>query len=71
MTLKHLEWEKPINNQVNVYNKNNEWLGTLILENVGRHRHWCWYQQDNVRMSPGCLDELRLIQKELFKERKQ
>lgn len=45
-------------------------VGTLKLENVGKHRHWCWYQKEDVRMSPGCLQEVRDKQKQLFGIRK-
>ncbi len=49
-------------------NTKNEMLGSLRLERVGRHMHWCWYQEDYIRMSPGCLQEVRDKQKELLKE---
>lgn len=50
-------------------NESGEEVGYLMVENVGAHRHWCWYQHNGVWMSPGCLDEVRRKQKELFKDR--
>ena len=52
------------------YNNLDEYLGLLQLENVGRHMHWCWYQETGIRMTPGCLQNVKDMQKELFKERK-
>ena len=52
------------------YNMNDEYLGILNLELVGRHMHWCWYQHKRIRMSPGCLQNVRDMQKELFNNRK-
>ena len=54
---------------VRVFNKEKEHLGNLVLEQVGAHMHWCWRQSENIRMSPGCLQEVRDKQKELFKDR--
>ena len=51
------------------YNKDEEELGNLKYERVGAHMHWCWYQESCIRMSPGCLQEVRDMQKELIKER--
>ena len=47
-------------------NKEGECLGSLEYEMIGAHMHWCWYQLELIRMSPGCLEEVRLKQKELF-----
>jgi len=55
------EWE--------AYNDRNECVGALHWENVGRHMHWCWYQTQGFRMSPGCLEEVREKQKELLRLR--
>ena len=43
-------------------------LGWLEYERVGAHMHWCWYQHKDIRMSPGCLQEVRDKQKMLLKE---
>lgn len=48
------------------YNLDGEHLGFLQYENVGRHMHFCWYQYEGIRMSPGCLEEVRQKQKELI-----
>jgi len=49
------------------YNSNEELVGYLEYENVGRHMHWCWYQSEGFRMSPGCLQEVRDMQKKALK----
>lgn len=45
-------------------------LGNLSLQRFGAHTHWAWEQESFIVMSPGCLDEVRAKQKELFKDRK-
>lgn len=70
MTDKRLRWEKPTGTKfICAYNQDGEYLGNLTLEQVGAHQHWCWYQEKDIRMSPGCLQEVRDKQKELFKDR--
>ena len=66
---KRLNWCMFTKRKLSCYNTKNEFLGFLKLEQVGQHSHWCWYQLNGVRMSPGCLQEVRDKQKELFKER--
>jgi len=51
------------------FNKENECLGFLNREPIGRFQHWCWYQFEGIQMSPGCLQEVRDKQKELAKVR--
>lgn len=65
MTEKRIIWHKegPI---IWAENKDGEHLGNLEYERVGAHMHWCWYQEQGIRMSPGCLQEVRDKQKELF-----
>ena len=65
-------WEENYNNSdiFEAYNKKDEFLGSLIYERVGAHYHWCWYQEQGIRMSPGCLQEVREKQKELKRELK-
>lgn len=70
MKTNHISWDSIIHGTVHAYNQNNQHLGYLTIENVGRHRHWVWYQEYGIQMSPGCLDEVRIKQKELFKTRK-
>jgi len=71
MKNKLLTWEEePYVKGITAFNDDKERLGWLQLENVGRHRHWCWYQYDDIRMSPGYLEEVRVKQKELFQDRK-
>lgn len=66
---KRIDWRGD-NYTQSAYNDQNEELGYLSLEPVGAHTHWCWYQFEEIRMSPGCLQEVRDKQKELFKNRK-
>lgn len=69
----HLYWElsRSCENQWDAHaTKDDEYLGYLILERVGAHMHWCWAQEPCVYMSPGCLEEVRTKQKELFTNRK-
>ena len=44
-------------------NKDGEIVGYLMLQNVGRHVHWCWFQSYGYMMSPGCIEEVRKKQK--------
>lgn len=64
-----IDWEENFgdSNIFEAYNKKSELLGTLRYEKVGAHMHWCWYQESEIRMSPGCLQEVRDKQKELIK----
>lgn len=67
-TEKRLHWSKYETRNF-AYNDKGEELGYLELEKVGQHYHWCWYQDVDIRMSPMCLQEVRDMQKELFKDR--
>ncbi|OGS40585.1 MAG: hypothetical protein A3K77_07550 [Euryarchaeota archaeon RBG_13_31_8] len=70
--MKHITWWDSENskNVVFAYNKYNEKLGSLRRERVGKHIHWCWYQNKGIKMSPGYLEEVRQKQKELFNNKK-
>ncbi len=59
-----LHWKRR-DGVANCYNRDNLFLGCLARERVGKWMHWCWYQKANVRMSPGCLQEVRDEQKHL------
>lgn len=48
------------------FNQKGEELGCLKYERVGAFLHYCWYQSEDIRMSPGCLQEVRDKQKELI-----
>lgn len=64
-------WKEEENKSIVIaFNQKDEQLGWLSYEKVGAHMHWCWYQYTNIRMSPGCLQEVRDKQKELFNEGK-
>lgn len=60
-----IDWRGDNTSQT-AYNKENEVLGYLSYEPVARHMHWCWYQIEDIRMSPGCLEEVRCKQRELY-----
>lgn len=73
MNEKRLHWEIFIDGSgtknekiVEAYNRDEDLVGWLQYERVGAHMHWCWYQEQDVRMSPGCLEEVREKQKELL-----
>lgn len=51
------------------FNRKEEYLGWLQRERIGRFMHYCWYQEPGIRMSPGCLQEVRDKQKELARRR--
>ena len=66
MQEKRIIWKKELLKAgISAYNQDDIFLGWLLLENIGKHRHWCWYQEKDIRMSPGCLQEVRDKQKEL------
>jgi len=68
MIEKRLHWlEESGSGRYTAYNDKEEMLGYLELERVGQWMHWCWYQFNEIRMSPGCLQEVRDKQKELKK----
>ena len=66
MNEKKITWVLDTNgNDLVAFNKNKDELGYLTLEMIGRHKHWVWYQMQDIYMSAGCLDELRDMQKKL------
>ena len=70
MKNQRLEWSK-VEDKCFAYNDKGENVGHLSYERVGAHMHWCWYQELDFRMSPGCLEEVRVKQKELIKEKRE
>jgi len=52
---------------IHVENKEKEMLGYLQYERIGQWMHWCWYQDAEIRIRQGCLQEVRDKQKELLK----
>jgi len=64
-TDKRLTWKINEMGEHHAYNHKDENLGCLAYEKVGQWMNWCWYQFENIRMSPGCLQEVRDKQKEL------
>ena len=65
---KYLRFNEFSGKVVNVFNNKGEHLGNLVYEKVGRHTHWCWCQEQYISMSPGCIEEIRMKQKELYRE---
>jgi len=66
---KRIKWLKRMDTVYTAFNKEEDLLGHLQYERVGAFMHWCWYQAQEIRMSPGCLQEVRDKQKELLKEK--
>ena len=67
---KRLTWKKEkLKSGITAFNDKGEELGWLALERVGAWMHWCWYQNEDIRMSPGCLQEVRDKQKELKRDK--
>ena len=66
MSEKRLTWKKFQETVYHAFNKDGFDLGYLWYEKIGAHMHWCWYQAQEIRMSPGCLQEVRDKQKELL-----
>jgi len=64
---KRLSWKRGDSNIIVAFNEGGEVLGSLKYERVGSWMHWCWYQCVDIRMSPGCLQEVRDMQKELLR----
>ena len=59
----YIIFEKEFEDFWNAKNKQKENLGYLKYERIGRFKHWCWYQYQDIRMSPGCIQEVRDTQK--------
>ena len=75
MTEKRLKWRRDkketTGKNIHVaYNGSLDDLGYLEYERTGAFMHWCWYQFEDIRMSPGCLQEVRDKQKELSRKSK-
>jgi hypothetical protein len=66
----YIEWGEREGDRVFAYNQDEIRVGCLKLELWGRHMHWSWYQESWAAMSPGCVEEIRKKQKELFWDRK-
>jgi len=65
MTEKRIIWKtEKLKSGITAFNVDGEELGWLQKERVGSWMHWCWYQNEDIRMSPGCLQEVRDKQKE-------
>jgi len=60
-------WREANRKETHAFNAENDFLGILRYERVGAHMHWCWYQEQDIRMSPGCLQEVRDTQKALLR----
>lgn len=67
----YLTWEENEDlERREAFNHLGDFCGWLQLEQVGKHTHWCWYQNQGIYMSPGCLEQIRMKQKELYSNRK-
>lgn len=64
--MKRITWVKEkLKSGITAFNDKKEELGWLQYKRVGSWMHWCWYQNQDIRMLPGCLQEVRDKQKEL------
>ena len=63
---KRIKWRIKGDSCIHAFNNSGEHLGKLSYELVGRHKHFCWYQNTGIRMSPGCLQEVRDEQKNML-----
>jgi len=71
MVEQRITWKKEkLKSGITAFNKSGEELGWLQYERVGQFMHWCWYQNQDIRMSPGCLQEVRDMQKHALKKTK-
>lgn len=62
-----LTWKATLTgNHHHAFNEEDEEVGSLDYQRVGRFMHWVWYQEPSHWMSAGCLDEVRRKQKELY-----
>ena len=59
----YIKWRIKGDSCLHAFNNSGEHLGKLRYEKVGQHMHFCWYQSSGIRMSPGCLQEVRDEQK--------
>jgi len=67
MKFKYTIWEiEPLKRGITAFNTNGEELGWIQLEKVGKHMHWKWYQEEDIGMTGGCLDDVRAMQKIAF-----
>lgn len=66
--MNRVSWKVVVDGKIVVaFNNEGIELGHLSYESVGRHYHFCWRQEPDIRMSPGCLEEVRQKQKDLLK----
>lgn len=70
MSDQRIKWVRQTRDLVVAYNQKEEMLGRLEYSRLGAFMHWLWYQEQDVFMSPGCLEEVRQKQKELKREEK-
>ena len=64
-TEKRITWYRPQKRKWDAFNGDMEFLGSLEYDRCGAHMVWWWNQDSEMRMSPGCLQEVRDKQKEL------
>ena len=65
---KRLTWiEESGSGRYTAYNDKKEMLGYLEYERCGKFMHWKWYQFHDIGMTGGCLDEVAIKRKELYR----
>lgn len=66
-----LTWYIISSDYVECYNDDKEYLGRLRYQRTGTFMHWCWEDQPlDVRMSPGCVQEVREMQRFMHNKQK-
>lgn len=50
-----IDWVREFEDLYYAWNKKSVKLGELKYERVGRHMRWCWYQEEDIKMSPEYL----------------
>lgn len=69
METQRLEFQKNNEGSFNIFNQNNECIGLIRKERVGRFMHWCHIIRPQdvglgyLLLSPGCQDEIRSFEK--------
>lgn len=58
-----LNFIKRDNNYYGIWNKKEEFLGSIEKMRVGSYMHWCYCPTEEIFISAGCLDEIRQFMK--------
>ena len=62
-----ITWKSDSEGELTIaFNDDGELLGWFEYERCGQFMHWKWYQDVDIGMTGGCLDEVRKQQKKLY-----